>query len=148
MIAIGSDHRGYNLKENVKEYFIKENIEYKDFGTISEDRVDTLPIVEKLCKSIQNKETEKGILICGTGLAMSITANKFKRIMCALCYDELAAQRSREHNDANVLAMGAEIVTPEQAINIVKLWLETEHLGGRYAERVAQLRDLEDKLMC
>jgi len=147
MIAIGSDHRGYNLKEHVKEFLDKEGVSYIDFGTDSEERVDSLPIVSKLCKSIQSRECERGILICGTGLAMSITANKFKRIMCALCHDELSATRSREHNDANLLAFGAEMVSNDTAIKMVEAWLKTEHLGGKYAERVDMIKALEDENM-
>ncbi|MCL2342020.1 MAG: ribose 5-phosphate isomerase B [Firmicutes bacterium] len=143
MVAIGSDHRGYALKEEIIKYFKEMDIEYKDFGTYSEERVDSLPIVEKVAKSIQNKECDKGILICGTGFAMTITANKFKGIMCAPCYDEFTAIRSRQHNNANVLAMGAEIVEPSKAVAVVRTWLATEFLGGKYAERIKQIEDLE-----
>ena len=147
MIAICSDHRGYKMKEEIKKYLEEEGIEYINFGTDSEERVDAIVFATKVCKAIQNGEADKGILICGTGIAMSMIANKFKRIMCALCYSELAAERSREHNDANVLALGAEMVSDEKAVEIVKIWLNTEHLGGRYAERVEMIRELENKNM-
>ena len=146
-IAIGSDHRGYGLKEEIKKYLEEIGIEYKDFGTYSEERVDTLPIVEEACKAIQNKECDKGILICGTGFAMTITANKFKRIICVPCVDEFGATRSRQHNNANVIALGAETVSGSQAIAIIRTWLGTEFLGGKYEERVKQLEELEDKNM-
>lgn len=147
MIAIGSDHRGYKIKESIKEYLKQRNIECIDFGAKSEERVDTIPIAAEVCRTIQNGKAEKGILICGTGLAMTIIANKFKRIMCTLCNEELSAVRSREHNDSNVLSMGAELIDSEKAITIVKAWLETEHLGGRYAERIDMIKSLEDENM-
>ena len=88
-----------------------------------------------------------GILICGTGLAMCITSNKYKGIMCAPCYEELAAERSKQHNNANMLSLGAELVTIDKAKKIVKIWLETEFLGGKYGERVQQIVDLETNNM-
>ena len=105
MIAIGSDHRGYNLKEAIIEYLKRENIEYKDFGTNSEERVDSMPIVDNVAKAIQKGECENGILICGTGFAMTITANKYKGIMSVPCSSEFMAIRSKEHNNINVLSL-------------------------------------------
>jgi len=147
MLAIGSDHRGYQVKEDIKKYLDEKGIEYKDCGTYSEERVDSLPIVDSLCKLVQSKECEKGILICGTGFAMTITANKYKRIICAPCYDEFGAERARQHNNANVLALGAEITDGLKAIAVVEKWLNTEFLGGKYEERVKMIEDLEDKNM-
>jgi len=147
MIAIGSDHRGYKLKEAIKEYLEGQGIKVIDFGADSEERVDSLPIAKSVCKSVQSGEAERGILICGTGLAMTIIANKFKRIMCTLCNDELSATRSKEHNDSNLLSMGAEMMDSDKAIKIVKAWIETEHLGGVYAERVNRIKQLEDENM-
>ena len=118
-----------------------------DFGTGSCERVDTLPIAKEVCKVVQSEENAKGILICGTGLAMSVIANKFKGIICTLCIDELSAKRSREHNDSNVLAMGSEMMDEEKALKIVKAWVDTEHLGGVYAERVQRIRELENENM-
>ena len=146
MIGIGSDHRGFKLKEELKKYLKEElNVECEDFGTYSEERVDTLPIVGKLCKNVQEKNLEKGILICGTGFAMAFTANKFKRIIAVNCVDEFGAKRSREHNNSNILTLGAEAVDIETAKTIVKAWFETDFLGGRYAERQKMLEDLEDE---
>ena len=147
MIAIGSDHRGYKLKEEIKKYLTEMNLNYKDFGTDSEERVDTIPIVVSACESIQKKECDRGILICGTGFAMTITANKFKRIICVPCVDEFGAIRSKQHNNANMLALGAETVDVNKAINIIRTWLGTEFLGGKYEERLKQLEELEDKNM-
>jgi len=147
MIAIGSDHRGYKLKEEIKNYLRNQNIEVVDFGAESEERVDSLPIATNVCKLIQSGKVEKGILICGTGLAMSVIANKFKGIICTLCNEELSAIRSKEHNDSNMLAIGAEMVDINKGVSIVKTWLETEHLGGVYAERVERIRRLEDENM-
>ena len=139
MIAIGSDHRGYKLKEHVKEFLEQEGFGYVDFGTDSEERVDSLPIITRVCKSIQEGVCDRGILICGTGLAMCITANKFKRIMCTLCNDELSSVRSREHNDSNILCLGERVVGEGLALDICKAWLKGVYEGGRHQRRVEMI---------
>ena len=147
MIAIGCDHGGYKLKEEIKKYLNENDIEYKDFGSMNEERVDYPDIAEKVALSIQNKETKKGILICRTGIGMSIAANKFKGIRCALCNDEISAKFSRSHNDSNILAMGADSISTNDAICILRMWLATDYEGGRHQERIDLIKDIENRNM-
>lgn len=147
MIAIGSDHGGYRLKEEIKKYLEEKNIEYKDLGCFNEERVDYPNIAEEVAKEVQTKKCDKGILICRSGIGMSIVANKFKGIRCALCHDEFTAKYSRMHNDSNVLAMGADDVTVNDAICILRMWLATEFEGGRHEERINLINEIENKNM-
>ena len=145
MIAIASDHRGYKIKEEIKKYFDENEIKYIDFGTNSEESVDYPEEAKLVALSIQNKECEKGVLICGTGLGMSIVANKFKGIRCAVCSNETTAKYSRLHNDSNILAIGASEVSSSEVISILKIWLETGFEGGRHAERLKLIELLENE---
>lgn len=147
MIAIGSDHGGYKLKEEIKKYFEEKEILYKDMGCISEERVDYPNIAKEVAKQVQSKECEKGILICRSGIGMSMVANKFKGIRCALCHNEFTAKFSRLHNDANVLAMGADDVTVNEAICMIRMWLATEFEGGRHEERLKIIKEIENENM-
>ncbi len=147
MIAIGSDHGGYRLKEEIKKYLEEKNIEYKDLGCFNEERVDYPNIAEEVAKEVQTKKCDKGILICRSGIGMSIVANKFKGIRCALCHDEFTAKYSRMHNDSNVLAMGADDVTVNDAICILRMWLATEFEGGRHQERLDLITEIENENM-
>lgn len=147
MIAIGSDHGGYRLKEEIKKYFEEKEILYKDMGCISEERVDYPNIAKEVAKQVQSKECEKGILICRSGIGMSMVANKFKGVRCALCHNEFTAKFSRLHNDANVLAMGADDVTVNEAICMIRMWLATEFEGGRHKERLKIIEEIENENM-
>ena len=147
MIAIGSDHGGYRLKEEIKKYLEEKNIEYKDLGCFNEERVDYPDIAKEVALEVQTKRCDKGILICRSGIGMSIVANKFKGIRCALCHDEFTAKYSRMHNDSNVLAMGADDVTVNDAICILRMWLATEFEGGRHEERINLINEIENKNM-
>ena len=147
MIAIGSDHGGYVLKEEIRKYLEEKGIEYKDFGTYSEERVDYPDIAKVVAKSVQDKEADRGILICRSGFGMALVANKFKGIRCTPCFEERAAKFSRMHNNSNVLALGADYVTTNQAICILRMWLATEFEGGRHAERLALLDEIEKENM-
>ena len=147
MIAIGADHGGYKLKEEVKRYLEEKGIEVKDFGTYSEERADYPDIAKSVAKSVQSKECEKGILICRSGYGMSMVANKFKGVRSAPCFEETAAKFSRMHNDANVLALGADYVTTSKAIQIVRVWIATEFEGGRHSERLAIIEEIEKENM-
>lgn len=147
MIAIGADHGGYRLKEELKKFFKENQIAYKDFGTDSEERVDYPLIASEVAKSIQRGECENGILICKTGFGMCIVANKYKGIRCSACYDEETAKFSKLHNNCNILALGAEHITNKKAINIVKEWLGTEFEGGRHKERLELIKRIEDENM-
>ena len=147
MIAIGSDHGGYLLKEEVKKYLDEKEIPYKDFGTDSEERVDYPVYAEQVAKAVQSKECEKGILICGTGFGVSIVANKFKGIRCASCWNEEVAKLLKGHNDANIIALPGRFINVSQAVVILRAWLATEFMGGRHSERVQMIADIEKENM-
>lgn len=147
MIAIGSDHGGYKLKEEVKKYFDEKGIKYKDLGCMNEERVDYPNIAKEVAKSIQDKKCEKGILICRSGIGMSVVANKFKGIICALCHDEYTAKYARMHNNSNILAIGADDVSVNDAICIIRMWLATEFEGGRHQERLDLIKEIENENM-
>ena len=147
MIAIGSDHGGYKLKEEVKKYLDEKGIEYKDFGTYSEDRVDYPNIAKEVSKAVQEKKCDRGILICRSGYGMAMVANKFKGIRSAPCFCEEAARFSRLHNDTNVLALGADYVTVGEAIAIVRMWIGTEVEGGKHKERLDMVAEIENENM-
>ena len=145
MIAIGSDHGGYLLKEELKKHLEEKGIEFKDFGTDSAASCDYPVYAEKVCRAIQSGECEKGILICGTGIGMSMCANKCKGIRAALCGDHFSAEFTRKHNDANVLCMGARTIGPGVALQLADIFLTTEFEGGRHEQRVSMMMELENK---
>ncbi len=142
MIALGCDHGGYKLKKAVIKYLEENNIEYKDFGTYSEESCD-YPIYGKLAaNAVASGECDKGIIICGTGIGISITANKIKGIRAALCHDVFSAKATREHNNANMLAMGARVIGEGLAIEIVKAFLGTEFSNDeRHIRRINMIED-------
>lgn len=145
MIAIGSDHGGFLLKEELKKHLTEKGIEFKDFGTDSTASCDYPIYAEKVCNAIQSGECEKGILICGTGIGMSMCANKCKGIRAALCGDHFSAEFTRKHNDSNVLCMGARTIGPGVALQLADIFLSTEFEGGRHEKRVAMMMELEEK---
>jgi ribose 5-phosphate isomerase B len=147
MIALGSDHGGFNLKERVKVYLDEIGVEYKDFGTYSDERTDYPIYVEKVVDSIKEKESDKGILICTTGNGVSIAANKTKGIRCANCFNEEMARLAKAHNNANILAMPAGFVSEREAVLMVRTWLATEFMGGRHSERLKMIEDIENRNM-
>lgn len=147
MIAIGADHGGYKLKEEIKKFLDEKGIEYKDCGAYSEERVDYPNVAKDVAQAVQKKEAEKGILICRSGYGMCMVANKFKGIRSAPCFCEEAAKFSRMHNDSNVLALGADYVTTNQAICILRIWLATEFEGGRHQERLDIIEKIERENM-
>jgi ribose 5-phosphate isomerase B len=144
-IAIASDHGGINLREEIKSLMDEMGIEYEDFGCDCETSVDypdyALPVAEK----VANGEFERAILICGTGIGMSISANKVKGIRCALVHDVFSAKATREHNDSNILAMGERVIGPGLAREIAKVWLSTDFEGGRHGNRVGKITAYETK---
>lgn len=145
-ITIGSDHGAVELKEEVKKVLAEfENVEVKDVGTFGTEAVDYPDIAEKVCADIMDGESERGIVLCGTGLGISIAANKIKGIRCALCNDVYSAKMSREHNNANVLAMGGRVIGFGPAGEIVRAWLITDFAGGRHARRVDKIMALENR---
>lgn len=147
MIALGCDHGGYKLKEEIKKYLDETGIDYKDFGTNSEERTDCQIYAKKVSKNIQRKECNLGILICKTGNGMAITANKFKGIRCALCFDEYTAKQAKEHLNANIIAIPAESINISKAVVIIRNWLGSEFLGGKYEERLNILHEIESENM-
>ena len=145
-ITIGSDHGAVELKEEVKKVLAEfENVEVKDAGTFGTDSVDYPDIAEKVCADVTSGEADRGIVLCGTGIGISIAANKISGIRCALCHDVFSAKKSREHNDANVLAMGGRVIGFGSAEEIVRAWLTTDFEGGRHERRVNKITALEKK---
>ena len=147
MIAIGSDNGGYENKEELKKYLEEKGLEYKDYGAYSKDRVDYPIIAKEVSKSVQAKQCEKGILICRSGYGMAMVANKFKGIRSAPCFCTRAAQFSRLHNDTNILSLGADYVTVDEAKKILDTWLNTEFEGGRHQERLDLVSEIERENM-
>ena len=147
MIAIGSDHGGYKLKEEIKKYLDEKEIKYKDYGTMNEEAVDYPNIAKEVAQAVQANKCDSGILICRSGIGMSITANKFKGIRCAACHDEYTAKYAKLHNNSNILAIGADDVTTNEAICILRMWLATEFEGGRHEEGLKIIEEIENKNM-
>lgn len=144
MLAIASDHGGYQLKEHIKAYLAAKGITCEDFGTNSADSCDYPIFGRAAAEAVASGRCERGIVICTTGIGISIAANKVKGIRCALCSDPLSAELCRQHNDANMLALGAGIVGPNLAQRIVDTFLTTQFQGGRHARRVALIAEIED----
>ena len=142
-IVIGCDHGGYELKEILKPYLSQKGYELVDFGTNSEASVDYPDIAASVCSSIQKGECERGILICGTGIGMSICANKYKGIRAALCGDCYSARMTRQHNDSNILCLGGRVTGPELAKMIAEIWLSEEFIGMHHSARLDKIKSLE-----
>lgn len=147
MIAIGADHGGYKLKEEIKKYLEEQGMEYKDFGTYSEERTDFPLYAEQVARAVQDKDCEKGILICRTGFGMAIVANKFKGIRCAACYQDETVKQAKEHSDINILALPADYTNISEAVSRIRIWLGSEFLGGKYSERLQMIEEIEKKNM-
>jgi len=144
MIALGSDHVGIELKEKIIEYFEQNGIEYKDFGCFKRDRVDYPKYAMEVANAVVKGECEKGIVFCGTGVGISIAANKVDGIRAVVCSDPYSAGLSKEHNNTNILSMGARVVGSELAIMIVKEWLNAEFEGGRHQNRIDMITKIEN----
>ncbi|MGN1400508.1 MAG: ribose 5-phosphate isomerase B [Bacillus sp. (in: firmicutes)] len=144
-VAIASDHGGMNIREEIKSLMDEMGIQYTDFGCECQTSVDypdyALPVAEKVASG----EFDKGILICGTGIGMSIAANKVKGIRCALVHDVFSARLTREHNDSNMIAMGERVIGPGLARDIAKTWLTSEFEGGRHSNRLDKITQYESK---
>lgn len=142
MIAFGCDHGGFLLKKDILDYLESKGYEYKDFGTYSDASCDYPQFAKAVAHAVASGECDKGILICGTGIGISITANKIKGIRCALCSDCFSAEATRLHNDANIVAFGARVIGPSLAVKIVDTFLNTEFSGDeRHIRRIAQIED-------
>ena len=141
-IIIGCDHAAYYLKEKIKESIVKRGIKIEDAGTNSEESVDYPDYGIKVASMVSEGKYERGILLCGTGLGMSMVANKFKNVRAALCGDMFSAIMSRCHNDSNILVMGARVIGESLAMEIVRVWLETPFEGGRHLDRIKKFNNL------
>ncbi len=144
MIVIGCDHAGFLLKEEIKAYLEQEKIDYTDIGCYSEERFDYAISAQKACDKVVSGECDKAILCCGTGVGISIAANKVKGIRACCCSDCFSAKFTRLHNNANALCMGARVIGKGLALEIVKVFLETEYEGGRHQHRVDQITAIEN----
>lgn len=142
MIALGSDHGGYALKREIMKHLEERGMEYKDYGCYSEESCDYPEFAHAVGKAVAAKECELGILICGTGIGISIAANKIKGVRAALCHDCFSAQATKEHNDANILAMGARVVGVGHALKIVDTFLDTPFSNDeRHIRRIAAIEE-------
>ncbi len=146
MIALGSDHAGFELKQAIKKHLDERNIEYKDYGTFSEESVDYAVYAEKTARGVVDGECTLGILCCGTGVGISIAANKVRGIRACCCSDKFSAEMTRLHNDANMLCLGGRVLEVEKALELVDVFLDTEFSNDeRHIRRIAQITDLENR---
>ena len=141
-VYVGSDHAGYGLKEFMKPYIAGLGYKVVDSGCFSEESCDYPDFAHNVCKNVQNNTDGLGILICGTGIGMSMAANRFKGIRAALCANEYQARMSKTHNDANVLCLGSRVIGQDLALSIIRVWLESEFEGGRHQRRVDLIESL------
>lgn len=144
-IGIGNDHAAVDMKKEVVEYLVEKGHEVVNYGTDTYESCNYPEFGEKVGRAVASGEVEKGILICGSGLGISLAANKVKGVRACLCSEPYTAKMSREHNDANVLAFGARVIGIEMAKMILDIWLETDFLGGRHQARVDMIMDIENR---
>ncbi len=142
-IALASDHAGYSEKERLKPLLLDLGLEVDDLGTVSEDSVDYPDYARKVAEQVADGRADQGVLVCGSGTGMAITANKVAGVRAAVAWSEETARLARQHNDANVMAIGARTTPPEQIPRIVRAWFEAEFEGGRHAERVDKIESSE-----
>jgi ribose 5-phosphate isomerase B len=145
-IYLASDHAGFELKEEIKKYLLENNFTIEDMGTHSAEPVNWVEYGAKAAAKVsQDPENSKGVLVCGSGIGMSIVSNKFKNVRAAMCHDRYAAEMSRRHNNANVLTMGARAIDKDDALSILEVWLKTGCEGGRHQQRLDYLHDVVEK---
>ncbi|MCH7750577.1 MAG: ribose 5-phosphate isomerase B [Planctomycetes bacterium] len=145
-IAIGSDHRGFHLKEKVAAMLRTKGHEVEDEGTSAPESVDYPDFAVLVAKKVSGGAVDRGILVCGTGIGMAITANKFPGVRAAPCTDEITAEMSRRHNDLNVLCLPADTISPRTVERMVEVWVDTEFEGGRHSRRVEKILDIEKNI--
>ena len=143
MIVIGSDHGGLEMKEALTKVLSSRSMEFDDYGTNNGDSVDYPDFAEKVAGAVSRGEAELGILVCGTGIGMSIVANKFPGVRAALATDEFMAQMAKEHNNANILVLGGRVLTVDLATRMVNVWLDTAYAGGRHQRRLDKISQVE-----
>ena len=142
-IGVASDHAGFEMKEKVREYLESEGHRIEDFGCYKTESCDYPDYARKLCRAILKNECERGVLICGTGLGMSYTANRFRGIRAALCVNTFMAEMARAHNDANVLVLGSRVIGFDAGREIVDVWMKTPFEGGRHLRRICKIDELD-----
>ncbi len=138
-VAIASDHGGYELKENLKKHYEKQGLVLQDLGAFCGESCDYPDIAKIMVDKIKSGAADRGILICGTGIGISMAANRYKGIRAALVYNDYTAEMSRKHNDANIIALGGRVISPEDAARYVDIFLKTEFEGGRHLRRIEKL---------
>lgn len=143
-IALGCDHGGFELKEAVRQHLEAQGVQVEDFGTYSTDSVDYAPIAAKAARCVASGGADYGILMCSTGIGISMAANKVKGIRAAVCTNAHCAEMTRRHNNANILCMGGQVVDKETALQLVDIFLSTAFDGGRHARRIAQIAQIEE----
>ncbi|TJX68322.1 ribose 5-phosphate isomerase B [Soehngenia saccharolytica] len=146
-IGIGSDHGGYELKEELKKYMLEQGIEVVDYGTNDLTKVDYPDYGKIVAEAVVNKEVERGVVICGTGIGISIAANKVKGIRCALCSDTYSARMSMEHNNANMIALGGRVLGVDLAKEILNAYLNSTFQGGRHLRRIEKISEIEESML-
>ena len=143
MISLGADHGGVLLKDAIKKYLDSEKIVYKDYGTFDENAIDYAPIAAQVAHSIMSGEADRGILCCGTGIGMSIAANKVNGIRASVCTNAFCTEMTRRHNNANILCLGGRVIDEKQAVEFAKIFIETEFEGGRHQRRIDEIAAIE-----
>tara|TARA_B100000575_G_C23028640_1_gene592297 strand:- start:319 stop:771 length:453 start_codon:yes stop_codon:yes gene_type:complete len=138
-VCIASDHAGYNLKEIIKDHLVNKNVSIFDIGPMSDNRVDYPDFAKKLAYRIKSKKSDAGILVCGSGTGMAISANKIKKIRAAVCYNFKSTRLSRQHNNANVIAIGSRLIKKNLSLKLVEIFLKTKFEGGRHIRRVNKI---------
>lgn len=146
MIAIGCDHGGLHLKDAIRNYLVSRDLVVSDLGTMNVESVDYPDFAAKVAQAVSSQTVAKGILICGTGIGMSIVANKFPGIRAALVWDDFTAQMAKEHNNANILVVGGRILTVEDACRLVGIWLDTVFAGDRHQGRLDKIAQIEEDI--
>ncbi len=147
-VAIGSDHRGIQVKRKIGELVQRLGHEVVDYGASSEDSVDYPDFAILVAKAVSESQAERGILICGTGIGMSMAANKVRGVRAALCHDDVTAEMSRRHNDANVMCLSADLLGERLIDRMIEIWLNTQFEGGRHARRIEKIKNIEDTGSC
>jgi ribose 5-phosphate isomerase B len=147
-VAVGSDHRGVEWRRRTTSYLSTLGAEFVEFGGEADTPVDYPDVAESVARQVATGQCDRGILFCGTGIGVSIAANKVPGIRAAVCHDRFTADMSRRHNDANVLCLSADRLTPDEMLDIVKHWLTTEFEGGRHQRRIDKIAQLEQKNRC
>ena len=144
MLAIGCDHGGLAMKNAIIAYLSKSGVDFTDFGTHTSDSVNYAPIAARVARSVASGECDRGILICGTGIGMSLAANKVKGIRAAVCSEHYSCRYTRLHNDANILCIGGRVIGEGTAIELVDIFLNTQFEGGRHTERIGEIAKIEN----